>query len=62
MSYDKPPLTKEWIQDLNDKTLPLLEKENFYDDNDIELVLNAEVIRIEPDDKQIVTKNKVTID
>ncbi len=29
LPYDKPPLTKEWMQDLNNTTLPLLEKKIF---------------------------------
>lgn len=62
LPYDKPPLTKEWMQDLNNTTLPLLEKENFYDDNNIEIALNTKVVSIDSYNKQINTESKETID
>lgn len=62
LPYDKPPLTKEWMQDLNNTILPLLEKENFYDDNNIEIALNTKVVSIDSYNKQINTESKETID
>ena len=50
------------MQDLNNTTLPLLEKENFYDDNNIEIALNTKVVSIDSYNKQINTESKETID
>lgn len=50
------------MQDLNDTTLPLLEKESFYDKNNIEIILNTKVVSIDSDNKRIVTENKEAID
>lgn len=60
LPYDKPPLTKEWMQDNENTAIPLLEKENFYDDNNIEIVLNTKIINIDTDKKQLLTeRNKI---
>jgi len=60
LPYDKPPLTKEWMQDNENTAIPLLEKENFYDDNNIEIVLNTKIINIDTDKKQLLTEsNKI---
>jgi 3-phenylpropionate/trans-cinnamate dioxygenase ferredoxin reductase subunit len=59
--YDKPPLSKEWMQDNKDEKLPLLKSETFFEDNNIQLILNTKIVSIDTDKKQLFSEDNQTI-
>ena len=59
--YDEPPLSKEWMQDNKDEKLPLLKPETFFDDNNIQLILNTKITSIDTDKKQLFSEDDQTI-
>ncbi len=56
LPYNPYKLTKDWMLDLENTTPPLLKKESFYKDNNIELKLKTDVVSIDPI-KQTITTN-----
>jgi 3-phenylpropionate/trans-cinnamate dioxygenase ferredoxin reductase component len=57
MPYQKPPLSKGFLQGKQTEDAILFRSINFYQNNDIDLRLGTKVCKIEPHDCQIVLEN-----
>ena len=60
LPYNRYKLSKTW---LTGKTLdaPIFKPESFFDENDIKLLLNTEVVAVDEDAKQVITADQQTI-
>lgn len=60
LPYNRYKLSKTW---LTGKTLdaPIFKTESFFDENDIKLLLNTEVVAVDEDAKQVITADQQTI-
>lgn len=60
LPYNRYKLSKTW---LTGKTLdaPIFKPESFFDENDIKLLLNTEVVAVDEDAKQVITTDQQTI-
>jgi len=56
LPYHRPPLSKRYLRGEAEARDALVEREEFYADNDVELVLGAEVERIVPAERAVVTR------
>lgn len=59
--YNTYPLSKEWMMDSEDMDPPLLKKEEYYKENNIDLKLNTKVESINPEEKTVTTDHNETI-
>ncbi|MBI5976025.1 NAD(P)/FAD-dependent oxidoreductase [Staphylococcus canis] len=57
LPYDKPPLSKEWMQDKEDETPPKLKKDSYYENKNINLELGVTIKEIQPDSKVVVAED-----
>ncbi len=51
--YNPYKLSKEWMLDLEKTTPPLLKKETYYENHQIDLRLNTEVLDFDPEQKEV---------
>lgn len=61
LPYNPYPLSKEWMMDAEDRDPPLLKKEDFYKDNNIDLRLSTRVDSIDWKAKTVKTQKNETI-
>lgn len=61
LPYDLLPLSKKWMQTMEDETPPLLATETYYSDEKINLKLQTKVTQIHPESKTIQTDQGETL-
>lgn len=60
--YDRPNLSKEYLQGEAEPDWMPLRSQDFYDDHNIELIFNKKVVQVNVKDKSIVFSDKQTLD
>jgi NADPH-dependent 2,4-dienoyl-CoA reductase/sulfur reductase-like enzyme len=54
--YHRPPLSKRYLRGEVEQADTLVETEDFYRDNDVELILDTEIVTVAPRDSTITTR------
>jgi 3-phenylpropionate/trans-cinnamate dioxygenase ferredoxin reductase subunit len=62
LPYQRPPLSKGFLQNNLSEQKLWLRPETFYQQKDINLMLGEEVVSIDRDTKQVTLKSKITLD
>jgi NADPH-dependent 2,4-dienoyl-CoA reductase/sulfur reductase-like enzyme len=57
LPYHRPPLSKRYLRGEAEREDALVEPDGFYDDNGVELLLETEVIRVDPRERAVATSN-----
>ena len=55
--YHRPPLSKRYLRGEAERADTLVEPESFYDDNDVALLLETEVVGVDPGERTITTRD-----
>jgi NADPH-dependent 2,4-dienoyl-CoA reductase/sulfur reductase-like enzyme len=57
LPYHRPPLSKGYLRGEAERKQTLVEPREFYDENDVELVLGSEVEAVDPHERAVVTSD-----